>query len=159
MRAGPDILAVGEIDLPGIEGTDPAAEPATPDGTDGGDQSRSSDDGGSVRIDHCTPDFPWWDAQGRLIVFPETGVWGESDFSRIEYLSYLSAQPVMVIPGGVGPDEVSAFLRDTIAASSGRAILFGYADAVRISAMDSRSGGPAGWIRFIMISDFVSVSK
>jgi hypothetical protein len=159
MRAGPDILAVGEIDLPGIEGADPAAEPATPDGTDGGDRSLSSDDGGPVRIDRCAPDFPWWDAQGRLIVFPETGVWGGSDFSRIEYLSYLSARPVMVIPGGIGPDEVSAFLRDTIAASSGRAILFGYADAVRISATDSRSGGPTGWVRFIMISDFVSVNK
>jgi hypothetical protein len=158
VTAGPDILAVGEMDLPGAEGTDGAAGSAAPDGTDGV-QSRSSDDGGTARIAHCTPDFPWWDSQGRLIVFPETGVWGESDFSRIEYLSYLSAQPVMVIPGGIGPDEVSAFLRDTIAASSGGAILFGYADAVRISATDSRSGGPTGWIRFILISDFVSVSK
>ncbi len=156
--AGPDILVVGEIDLPGTEVTDDAAEPAASDGTDGV-QSRSPDDGGTARIAHCTPDFPWWDSQGRLIVFPETGVWGESDFSRIEYLSYLSAQPVMVIPGEVGPDEVSAFLRETIAASSGRAILFGYADAVRISAMDSRSGGPTGWIRFNLISDFVSASK
>ena len=43
--------------------------------------------GGSLRVVRYLPDAPWGDARARLAVIGEKGVWGSSDFSRLEYLS------------------------------------------------------------------------
>jgi tetratricopeptide (TPR) repeat protein len=152
------VLVVGEMELPGADEAVPAAEPSAPEGAGGGNNP-APDGNASLPIVRYSPDSRWWDAPGGLVVFQRKDVWGRTDFSRVEYLSCLSSLPVIVVPDTAAPDAVSAFLKEMVAASGGRPVLFGYADALRIAAATSRSGGSTGWIRFILISDFVSVRK
>jgi hypothetical protein len=153
-----DIVIVGDGDVIGPAEIGDPAEKDTPDTPTGVGDGTPGDER-SPRIIRSPPDAAWWDGQAGLIVFPEKGVWGSSDFSRVEYLSFASRAPVMVIPAQLGRDGVSSFLKTTIAASGRGAILRGYSDAVKTAAIASRSGRPVDWIRLMLISDFVSEQK
>jgi tetratricopeptide (TPR) repeat protein len=153
-----DILIVGGDDLL-------SAGPETPqDGHDSGageGDTGSSDAAGAEtpRVVHIGAGGPWWESGGGLTVLTDANLWGESDFSRIEYLSVVTDRPVLIVPGGGGAGEGSAFLNVMTAGMGQRTILGAYTDAARSSAEASLSGGDLHWVLFTLISNFVSKQR
>jgi len=153
--AGYDVLIVGDMDLPVSTTPEEPTDQEAPGETEGQDKQAPHDDG-SLRIARSSPESPWWDIRTRLFVLTRAGLWGATEFSRFEYLSYLLSRPVMTVPAGAAPEAASYQVYTTIGASRERPVLSGYADAVRLSAAGLRSGASADWVRMLMIGNFVS---
>ena len=155
---GRDILIVGYENLVVDE---PAGSTTTDESVPKGDdpQSGAVGDENTYRILHYDGGAQWWEADGRLAVFPRKDVWGASSFSCFEYLSLMTRTPALVIPNEAGEVVVSAFVRAMVDATGGGTILGGYADTVRASAEGALVGGPLDWTLFTLMSDFVSEQK
>jgi hypothetical protein len=80
-------------------------------------------------------------------------------FFQIEYLAFMKDAGYLLIPRGVHPDEVSAFLSRLVTASRKAPLFNAYAQTVRDLAQGLGSGGPIGWTAVIMLLDYVSEQR
>jgi hypothetical protein len=103
--------------------------------------------------------YPWWEADAPLVVRAAGEDRGLGPFVGTEYLALMKDTTYLLVPGGAGPDEASAFVTKLIEASGGTHFLRGWAETVRTFAEGVRSGGPVDWIPTMLITDFVSEQR
>ncbi len=159
---GYNVIVVGDMALPALSGGATAPdEPPAPDANaeeEGDTPAEPPVAEAPLRIARYLPDAPWGGVRARIAVCPEAEAWGTSDFARTEYLAFRSRVPVLVVPAGIGPDDLAALVKTALSAPDGIP-LSGYTNAVRAAALSSRSGGPLSWSLTKFIGDFVSEQR